>query len=245
MTPMSQLAAHVRRPPPWLMPYVPALRRISVADGDSVAAALNVAAGDTSVRFVAQAALPPHEPYERFIHRTCSIPTRDNVHDLLNGLVWLSFPATKQRLNVLQAQEIGRLGAGGQRGALRDALTIFDENAALLTAPAPLLDALRRRDWHTLFVLQRKLWESARLVCFGHGLLEKLLQPRKAITAHVWVVDELSDAAVATSLLPAALTRKPFLPLPVLGVPGWWHANEDVSFYADAAVFRPNGVPLP
>ena len=25
----------------------------------------------------------------------------------------------------------------------------------------------------------------------------------------------------------------------VLGIPGWWAANEDPAFYADAKVFRP------
>jgi cytochrome P450 len=29
------------------------------------------------------------------------------------------------------------------------------------------------------------------------------------------------------------------MPLPVLGIPGWWPANRDPSFYADAQVFRP------
>jgi hypothetical protein len=27
----------------------------------------------------------------------------------------------------------------------------------------------------------------------------------------------------------------------VLGVPGWWPANQDPAFYRDAAVFRPAG----
>jgi hypothetical protein len=31
---------------------------------------------------------------------------------------------------------------------------------------------------------------------------------------------------------------KPWLPLPVLGVPGWWNSNEEIGFYDDAAVFR-------
>ena len=35
------------------------------------------------------------------------------------------------------------------------------------------------------------------------------------------------------------LATKPFVPLPMLGVPGWWSANEDAAFYADAEVFRP------
>jgi hypothetical protein len=34
------------------------------------------------------------------------------------------------------------------------------------------------------------------------------------------------------------LAGKPFAPLPVLGVPHWWAANEDPMFYADAQVFR-------
>ena len=29
-----------------------------------------------------------------------------------------------------------------------------------------------------------------------------------------------------------------FAPLPVLGVPGWWPANESPAFYDDATVFR-------
>jgi hypothetical protein len=34
------------------------------------------------------------------------------------------------------------------------------------------------------------------------------------------------------------LATKPFAHLPVLGVPGWWRANQDPAFYADASVFR-------
>ena len=65
------------------------------------------------------------------------------------------------------------------------------------------------------------------------------MQPRKAITAHVWLIDELTDRDLALSLTPARLSAKMFLPLPVLGVPGWWPANEEPSFYDDREVFRP------
>jgi hypothetical protein len=34
------------------------------------------------------------------------------------------------------------------------------------------------------------------------------------------------------------LQTKPFMPLPVLGVPGWWSANENPDFYTDKTVFR-------
>ena len=188
-------------------------------------------------QFVEACAMPEGQPYETFIARSGCVPTRDNPHDFFNALMWLHRPALKRRLNALQAIEIDRYGVGRQRGAVRDALTLFDENGAVLHAPAPLVEALRRRDWPALFVTHRALWADAQLALFGHALLEKLCQPRKALTAHVLVVDSLA----ADPLLMSAddWATKPFLPLPVLGLPGWWPANEAPGFYDDAAVFRP------
>jgi hypothetical protein len=121
---------------------------------------------------------------------------------------------------------------------------LFDENAALFQAPDVLIGALRRRDWQALFVDHRAAWQRARLTLFGHALLEKLLQPRKAITAHVWVLPASaaleSDTFAGDRLSLEWLVHnpRPHLPLPVLGVPGWWAANEDGNFYRDASVFR-------
>jgi Protein of unknown function (DUF3025) len=50
------------------------------------------------------------------------------------------------------------------------------------------------------------------------------------------------DGWLAHRLNAAELGAKPFTPLPVLGVPGWWPANEDPAFYADVGVFRPKRV---
>jgi hypothetical protein len=158
------------------------------------------------------------------------VPTRDDLHDFFNGLVWLYRPRVKAALNAAQAAEIARRGVGATRGALRDALTLFDESGALLHAPPALVQALQRRDWQGLFVSRRALWREARLWLVGHALLEKLVQPRKPITAHVALADAQGE--------PLAPLAKPFLPLPVLGVPGWWPANEEAAFYDDAAVFR-------
>ncbi|NBW55815.1 MAG: DUF3025 domain-containing protein, partial [Betaproteobacteria bacterium] len=96
---------------------------------------------------VPQASLPEGEAYEAFIARTQTVPTRNNAHDFFNGLAWLRFPQTKQQLNRLQAQAINQQGVTAQRGALRDALTVFDENAALLCAPDILWQALLKQDW--------------------------------------------------------------------------------------------------
>ena len=228
---------------PWLAPLRPVLAPALAAwqGGATVAQALTVAQGDAPpprlaagpLRFVPQADLPAGEAYEAFIHRTACVPTRDNAHDFFNGLVWLTQPALKRRLNEGQAAEIVHRGIGTQRGPARDALTLFDENGALLAAPPVLQDALRQRDWTALFVIHRARWAEARLTLVGHALLEKLAAaPRKALTAHVLLADPLVLDA-------AGWAAKPFAPLPVLGVPGWWPANEAPAFYEDAAVFRP------
>jgi hypothetical protein len=232
--------------PPWLGPYRRQAERAiaSIRRGASVAQALNdelpvdepirLEAG--CLRFVDASALPADRAYESHIALTATVPSRDNRHDLFNGLVWLRFPGLKRRLNELQAAEIAARGVGAIRGPLRDALTLFDENGALLTAPVPLVEALQQRDWRRLFVTRREAWRDAELTLFGHALLDKLTAPRKPITAHVLIVDREADPL---ALLSAQwLAAKPFAALPVLGVPGWWGANDAPAFYADPAVFR-------
>lgn len=237
--------------PPWMAPFASCARRVAARTdlGASVADALSaepvpldLSAG--SLKFVPGDSATAGEAYEAFIFRTACVPTRDNLHDLFNGLVWLHCPLAKRRLNELQAAEIARAGIGATRGPLRDALTLFDENGAVLDAPAALWEALVARDWQQLFVTRRALWRGARLRVFGHALLEKLAAPRKAATAHVLLAPGANpsigpeDARIAAALDPAWLATKPFVPLPVLGVPGWWAPNEAPAFYDDALVFR-------
>lgn len=231
---------------PWLDLWREPGRRVMQATqaGATLAEALNREAG-AALRFVPQGALISGQAYEQFIFETGTVPTRDNLHDFFNGLCWLRFPQTKTRLNQLQAAEIAAAGVTPLRGPVRDALTVFDENAAFLSAPQPLWDALIARDWRRLFIELRPLWRQARLVLFGHALLEKLVYPRKPITAHIYraqaAINSIAelDAWVAADLNADKLAAKPFTPLPVLGVPGWWLENENFSFYDDALVFRP------
>ncbi len=228
---------------PWLVPYSDLSADLDSDAGRSVAALLN-ASPHAPLVFVDQSALPPGAAYEQFIFETGSVPTRDNLHDFFNGLCWLRFPKTKKKLNELQAIEIAQAGVQPLRGVVRDALTVFDENAAFLSAPQPLWDALVERDWQQLFVGLRPLWQQAQLVLFGHALLEKLVFPRKPITAHIYraqpAMNSIAalDAWVAADLSADKLAAKPFTPLPVLGVPGWWPENENFSFYDDSFVFR-------
>ncbi|MDD2546156.1 MAG: DUF3025 domain-containing protein [Burkholderiaceae bacterium] len=196
------------------------------------------------LRFVPQSELPEGMAYERFIFETGAVPTRDNLHDFFNGLVWLRFPCTKRRMNQLQAQALATQAPGDPRGPVRDALTLLDENGLLLQAPEPLWQALRQRQWQRLGVELRPLWAQARVELLGHALLEKLVSPWKSITAHVYQADlaihfdDGPDAPLAQDLRPERLATKPFTPLPVLGIPGWWPASEMPVFYDDSTVFR-------
>ena len=226
----------------WSAPWHEGLPRLAV--NGPVHEALNGAGAKAPVRFVPQSALPVGMAYEQFIHGTAQVPTRDNLHDFFNGLVWLRFPQAKRRLNQLQAQAIATQGIGSTRGPVRDAVTLFDENGALLLAPDALWEALAARQWRRLFVELRPLWRQARLVVFGHALLEQLVSPRKPLTAHVYRAQAAIesgadvDAWLAADLDAEHLARKPFAPLPVLGVPGWCTENENFSFYDDSFVFR-------
>ncbi len=218
-------------PAPWLAPLAACLPLST----DDAVAALNAWPGGAPRRFVPAEARPPDEAYEAFIARTGAVPTRHHLHDLLNGLVWCTQPALKARLNALQAAEIARLGVGATRGPVRDALTLFDENGAVWTdCPEPIARAWRQRDWPAMFATHRALWaEVPPPTLVGHALMEQLATaPRKGLCAHVLLDDPLA-------LGPEDWARKPFLPLPVLAVPGWWPGNDRPDFLDDPRVFRP------
>ncbi len=214
------------------------------------------------LKFIPQDDLPSTRAYEEHIALTGGVPTRLNLHDFFNACVWLTFPLTKAVLNARQYEQIQTRGIKDQRGAARDALTIFDENAAILVTSDPQrADALRGFGWHNRWGATRDLWDvpfnphpkaRAAAYLFGHALMEKLTEPRKAMCAHAWVVlvnDEWFamnlvarmadlDTRLAAQLAQHAFDPHDFCPLPILGVPHFWQDNRDSAFYNDTTVFR-------
>ena len=182
-------------------------------------------------------------PYELHIARTGRVPTRDDLHDFFNALIWLAYPRTKATLNARQADEIETTGIGPARGPVRDAATLIDESALLLVCgDAQVLTALCEHDWQRLLIDWRARWgRDIVALPFGHALLDKLAGPFKAITACVVPLAQESDPDSAAAAFVARLDlAPPLLPhLPVLGIPGWCAENADPSFYADPRVFRP------
>ena len=252
---------------PWLAPFRETGQAL-IRSGDWLQAANQIArsqelktASACSVVFVPQYSLSADLAYEAHIHATGQVPTRDNLHDFFNALIWLHFPHIKKTLNALHAAnpalaaaslDTKNAASAGIRGRARDAATLFDENAAMFVcSDAQLAEALRQHQWRIL--LQRSpedFFSKVSVVLFGHALMEKLVQPYKAITAHVWVTmvepawfvlsdkqrAEAMDRRVAADI-GGGFSSRDFAHLPVLGVPGWWPEQSD-DFYHDPFVFR-------
>jgi hypothetical protein len=252
---------------PWLQPIASIAKPIVMAENwraatNQAAAAAGISnASGMPIQFVFQQMLPAGVAYESFIFDTGQVPTRENLHDFFNALIWLAYPAVKQRLNKLQADEIAeasatpvRASGSMGRGKLRDAATIFDENAAFFVSESEeILEGLRSHEWEKVFLEQRHFFESrCEVLLFGHALLEKLVVPFKGITAHACCFhvgrdyfhmapparrEKISSILVARSL-GRGLNRSIFNALPVAGVPGWWE-GQTKDFYLDKSVFRP------
>ncbi len=199
-----------------------------------------------AIRFVNADDATDGVAYESHIAATGRVPSRDNLHDRFNALIWIAYPRTKAALNARQSDEIGRDGIAGQRGPVRDAATLIDESGLLLASDAPdVFGALRSHQWQLVLVDERARWgRSIVPLAFGHALLDKLCGPFKSITAAVVPLPlgdgsaEAIDAAAAAFVQRAELAPRDLLHLPVLGIPGWWPPNENPRFYDDAHIFR-------
>lgn len=201
--------------------------------------------------FIAQDRAYGATDYESSIASTGQVPTRDCLHDRYNALIWLTCPLAKAALNRYQVDRIKveSTATGSSRGRLRDALTLWDENLAVVSVPpADLTDCqalFMHHDWHRLFNAHRDRWGAHwKVWLFGHALLEKLEQPYKAITAHTFVACLTMPSWTALdrwlyTRLDQLMGPEDFLHLPLMGLPGWHLENDAPSFYQDTAVFRP------
>lgn len=196
--------------------------------------------------------------YETNVFRHGRVSTRAKCwHDFFQVLVWATFPRTKTWLNARHAnateQRLAR--ADSQRSPQENALTLFDESGAvILCSDSQLLELIRAFNWHALFWRRRaELHAVLRCVVVGHALYEKLLHPYIGLTAHCTLI------AVAPAMWPhikhASMTELDALvqvhlanlgdlqpqvwnPFPILGLPGWWPANNEESFYKNSTYFR-------
>ena len=181
-------------------------------------------------------------PYEIRIYESGRIATRpDNLHDWFNALAWLAYPRTKARMNAMHAAQIPL--ERGQRGPLRDLLTVFDEGGVLVAcSDGELVELVRALRWKELFWTHRsRLCEAMHLFVIGHAAMEKALEPWPGITCKALFLspDESLDEQAARWLAQLAPGARPrdLAPLPVFGYPGWAD-NDRADFYDDERYFR-------
>lgn len=239
----------------WLAQFTPTQNWPTQTDYDQLATLQQQVPGIT---FVLPENLPDNgEYYETRIHRSGKVPTRaNNWHDFFNAAVWLTFPLSKQALNLRHIQGQQQSGPTG-RGALRDTATLLDESGIVVPyCDATLATLMREHQWQALFVDRRSCWgKRIGAVAFGHAIYEKALVPYIGFTAKAWLLpveasffelgarqqiqqlDQLLSQRLDNS---QQLTQpRDLSALPVLGVPGWWPDNENPDFYTNTHYFRP------
>lgn len=214
------------------------------------------------VRFVPQAhgRLAFEAQYEPRCYLCGEVQTRaDNWHDLLNALVWLTFPRAKAAINARHYQSLMNVepDAGSQRGAVRDTNTLLDESGVIVVhADDELAGLLRDFRWKELFWQRREQVRNRMgFYLFGHGLYEKALQPYVGMTGQGWLVrveaeffgwplaqqlDHLDESLAAYLADPEhGRSTRELAPIPLLGIPGWAAENEHVNYYDNTDYFRP------
>ena len=214
-----------------------------------------------SLRFVPQQTgrLGFESQYEPRCYLTGEVQTRSgNWHDLLNALVWLTFPKAKAAINTrhYQALRQAREPNSSQRGAVRDTNTLMDESGVIVAcANKELAQLLRGFQWRKLFWQRRaEVQQHMGFYVFGHGLYEKAIQPYVGITGQGIILDVAAeffawtpdvqlahlDEKLATFWANDANCRstRELSPVPLLGVPGWCAENNDASYYDNTAYFR-------
>lgn len=181
---------------PLLWPLEAALARLgdgnqegasSFPQPERIDAALAPLAG---IRFERQRPVPrrrrrPRDPesmYDARIAREGCVPTRPGSwHDLMNALVWATFPQAKRALHERQHRLVvpAQPGESAHRSRELDALALLDEGGVVVIAPAstPLESEVE---------LERAVASgAATAVVFGHAIYEGIVLGRPAPLASV------------------------------------------------------------
>lgn len=200
------------------------------------------------------------EQYEPRVYLAGELQTRaQNWHDLFNVLAWVTFPRAKAAINA-RHYFVARGQPRGNRGAVRDLLTLFDESGVVVACADRRLERLLKDfRWRELFWQRRHEVEAGmKFYLFGHALYEKALRPYVGMTGKgivLAVTKELLERRLEAQL-PELDERLALLfrnqgalscprdlhPVPVLGVPGWTADNEREAFYANTRYFRPRRI---
>ena len=192
----------------------------------------------------------------RVVEQNELIVRANSLHDLMNALVWLTFPKTKRAISEAHVA-LGVNKDSKTRPRRRDVLTLFDESGLIVLSENHNLRAMNQQHrWRELFVTHRaEFIKQTRPILFGHGAMEQLAKGLSqlpqvhrgltvkalwlpiAVTTTLPALDEyLSKRIIGGESLSG---QERSIPMPVLGLPGWFVENEHPDCYGDERVFRP------
>ncbi len=189
----------------------------------------------------------------RVVEQNELIVRRNSLHDLLNALVWLTFPKSKRAISEAHVA-LGVNKDGKTRPRRRDVLTLFDESGIIILSENDALRTMNQsHQWRELFVNYRADFiQQARPILFGHGAMEQLgnqlpkvhrgltvkaLWLRLPVTTSLFELDDYLAKRIVSGESLGEQERS--TPMPVLGLPGWFAENESPACYEDETVFRP------
>lgn len=206
--------------------------------------------------------LPQGWSYEAHIATTGEVPTRsNNWHDLFGAIIWCLFPKTKAVFNHWHFQDLRAKQTPEHqkmRSQRRHVITALDECGVIIVSRnSEVVSALQQHRWRQGFWTHQACWHKDVLVfTIGHANYEMMTRPFLGLTAKAWHVpmpDEFFELPLAAqfSRLDAKLAeylhrsamktvKSQLFPLPLLGIPGWYHQNKQASFYDNSDYFRPS-----
>ncbi len=122
---------------------------------------------------------------------TGTVPTRDNLRDLFNGLVWTAFPACQAPAQRTAGGRDRRAGIGAARGpAARCAHAVRRERRGARMRRRAVAGAGSRATGARCSSRGARCGLRRGCVVFGHALLEKLVRAAaRRLTAHVLLPD--------------------------------------------------------
>lgn len=196
--------------------------------------------------------------FEERVYERHEVMTRANLwHDFFNNLTWIVWPRLKWAIMSRYYLAIKKTQNTPSRNRLQNFLAQLDECGLLIvTSNADYLKWVCEHQWRALFCQLSQQRSAIEVMLFGHGLLEKGLNPYIGMTgkALLLVVDnayfqlnlreriQFSDEIFSAFVTQcdSDLSPKQLQPFPVLGLPGWYdHGDMDKFVTQHGHYFRP------
>jgi len=202
-------------------------------------------------------------PYEENVFKHQKVYTRLNSwHDFFNNITWTLWPRTKWAIvKAIFSQDLEQQKTKN-RTSKQSFLAQFDECGMLIvTAISGLVHEIQQHNWVNLFFHQRAQHLLLQPIVFGHGLMEKALDPYVGMTGKAMMIivnpqyfhlspairlkflDSIVSHLLSSSHCPQS--AKALQPFPMLGMPQWYQNNERKEFFDRTDYFRAkrSGVP--